>query len=160
MLILPIKKKWFDMVERREKKEEYRDDTPYWRSRFLKLMGAGMLGKHHKALLRNGYGADKPTLEIEFTLEFREGREQWGAEPGKKYFVLVILDVRRMNSLRRVKSKADTLRFAENSKTSANMPDFPFPQKASPLSGVPEGRKTFGERSNQATTSAERKASR
>ena len=97
MLILPIKKKWFDMIERREKKEEYREDTPYWRSRFVKLMtGADMLGRHHKGYLRNGYGRSVPTLEIEFVLDFREGREQWGAEPGKKYFVLVILDVKRV----------------------------------------------------------------
>lgn len=97
MLILPIKKKWFDMIERREKKEEYREDTPYWRSRFFKLMsGADAIGKHHRCMLRNGYGKDKPTLEIEFILEFRKGLEQWGAEPGKKYFVLVILDVKRV----------------------------------------------------------------
>lgn len=98
MLILPITRKWFDMIERREKKEEYRDDTPYWRSRFIKLMtGVGMIGKHHhKALLRNGYGKDKPTLEIEFILGFGQGREEWGAEAGKKYFVLSILDVKRI----------------------------------------------------------------
>lgn len=96
MLILPITRKWFDMIERREKKEEYRDDTPYWRSRFLKLMGAGMLGKHHKALLRNGYGKDKPTLEIEFILGYGQGREEWGAKAGKNCFILSILDAKRI----------------------------------------------------------------
>ena len=35
MLILPIKKKWFDMIASGEKKEEYREIKTYWTSRFL-----------------------------------------------------------------------------------------------------------------------------
>lgn len=31
MLTLPIKKKWFDMIISGEKKEEYREITPYKR---------------------------------------------------------------------------------------------------------------------------------
>lgn len=30
MLILPIKRKWFDMILSGEKKEEYRDIKPYY----------------------------------------------------------------------------------------------------------------------------------
>lgn len=33
MLILPIKKKWFDMIVSGEKKEEYREIKPYYDSR-------------------------------------------------------------------------------------------------------------------------------
>ena len=33
MLTLPIKKKWFDMIKSGEKKEEYREITPYYNSR-------------------------------------------------------------------------------------------------------------------------------
>ena len=97
MLILPIKRKWFDMIESGIKREEYREDTQYWRSRFVKLItSAETISKKHRCLLRNGYGADKSTLEIEYVLEFREGREEWGAEKGKKYFVLILLDVKRI----------------------------------------------------------------
>ena len=35
MLILPIKKKWFDMILLGEKKEEYREIKPYYTTRFL-----------------------------------------------------------------------------------------------------------------------------
>lgn len=35
MLVLPIKKKWFDMIASGEKKEEYREIKPYWTSRFV-----------------------------------------------------------------------------------------------------------------------------
>lgn len=32
MLVLPIKKMWFDKILSGEKKEEYRDLKPYWKS--------------------------------------------------------------------------------------------------------------------------------
>lgn len=35
MLILPIKRKWFDMILSGEKKEEYRDIKPYYDTRLL-----------------------------------------------------------------------------------------------------------------------------
>lgn len=35
MLILSIKKKWFDMILSGKKKEEYREIKPYYKSRFL-----------------------------------------------------------------------------------------------------------------------------
>lgn len=37
MLILPIKKKWFEMIASGEKKEEYREVKPYYTSRFSNL---------------------------------------------------------------------------------------------------------------------------
>ncbi|MBO6031875.1 MAG: hypothetical protein J6Q22_10580 [Prevotella sp.] len=33
MLVLPMKKKWFDMILSGKKKEEYREFKPYWNSR-------------------------------------------------------------------------------------------------------------------------------
>lgn len=38
-LILPIKKKWYDMISSGEKEEEYREIKPYWTSRFMKKLG-------------------------------------------------------------------------------------------------------------------------
>ena len=40
MLILPIKKKWFDMILSGEKKEEYREIKEYYETRFRNLFGA------------------------------------------------------------------------------------------------------------------------
>lgn len=34
MLVLPIKKKWFDMIASGEKKEEYREVKEYYNKRF------------------------------------------------------------------------------------------------------------------------------
>lgn len=39
MLVLPIKKKWFDMIASGDKEEEYREIKPYWTSRFMKALG-------------------------------------------------------------------------------------------------------------------------
>lgn len=55
---MPIKKKWFDMILRGEKKEEYREHKPYW--------GKRLFGKNITHLkLINGYGKDKPYLIVE-----------------------------------------------------------------------------------------------
>ena len=49
MLVLPIKRKWFDMIRSGEKKEEYRDETPYYDARL-----GGCIDKEIDVLLRNG----------------------------------------------------------------------------------------------------------
>ncbi len=91
MLIFPIKKTWFDLIDRGIKKEEYRDDTPYYRSRLGPFVGSEI-----ECNLRNGYSATSPTLQIKARVEKRTGNPDWGAEPGKVYFTLVILEKRRV----------------------------------------------------------------
>ena len=44
MLILPIKKKWFDMIASGEKTEEYREIKPYYDSRFMNAFGFILVG--------------------------------------------------------------------------------------------------------------------
>ena len=41
MLILPIKKEWFDMILSGEKKEEYREIKPYYERRFSNYFMGG-----------------------------------------------------------------------------------------------------------------------
>lgn len=92
MLTLPIKKQWFDMIKSGEKKEEYRDMTPYWTKRFEKYL----LDKENKPfeiLLRNGYGNDKPTIKCLVNITIDYGSSQWGAMVGELYYVLKILNV-------------------------------------------------------------------
>ena len=104
MLILPIKKKWFDMIKSEEKKEEYREIKRYWDVRFLKAIGFSEPEfKDVKELLeqkecskpmiiefRNGYSTDSPYIVANCYLSIKEGKEKWGAEPGAKYYVLRI----------------------------------------------------------------------
>ena len=98
MLTLPIKKQWFDMILSGEKTEEYREIKLYYRSRlyhegFLDQYGLPVLWQDW-VLFRNGYSKDSPSFEAFCTADIRTGRLEWGAEPGKEYYVLKILDIR------------------------------------------------------------------
>lgn len=110
MLTLPIKKKWFDMILSGEKKEEYREINPYYETRFMNLFGIIMCdGKYIKCsdiglsecekddiqmiCFRNGYRKDSPSFVAKCTLSIGKGKEEWGVENDKQYFVLTIHEI-------------------------------------------------------------------
>ena len=96
MLTLPIKKKWFDMIASGEKKEEYREITEYYLTRFETV---GLIFQFmptdeiHQIMLRNGYSKNSPTMKVNVRLTIGEGKPEWGAEPNKTYYVLHIKGV-------------------------------------------------------------------
>ena len=105
MLVLPIKKKWYDMILSGEKKEEYRSYSPYWIKRFC---NAGMMelihgaaGDYYKAKrythrlikFRNGYSANSRSFVADVRLEVGLGNQQWGAKEGERYLVLKIVKI-------------------------------------------------------------------
>lgn len=98
MLILPIKKKWFDMIKSGEKKEEYREIKPYWRNRFFKydlvykdgILQVGL----PEIIFKNGYRKDSPTIRCKCKLRRGTGNPEWGAEPNKEYYILDILEIK------------------------------------------------------------------
>ena len=93
MLILPIKKKWYNMIVSGEKKEEYRSLTRYYYSRFKKYeIGSN---KPFEILLRNGYSSTSPTVKCVVTVRTGVGKEKWGAVPNEAYFVLEIKEVKK-----------------------------------------------------------------
>lgn len=92
MLILPVKRKWFRMILRGEKTEEYREIKPYYTTRFRNIWGyPAYWGEPHRVMFRNGYSKDSPAIIVDCTLSVRTGKPEWGAEPNKKYYVLTIL---------------------------------------------------------------------
>ena len=103
MLILPIKKKWYDMILSGEKKEEYREIKPYYTIRFK---NAGMhldpigidefhlIHEPHEVLFRNGYSSDSPSFVTNVYLTTDYGKPEWGALPGVKYYVLHIESIK------------------------------------------------------------------
>lgn len=98
MLTLPIKKKWFDMIKSGEKKEEYREIKPYYASRFFQINVPDENGKitfsmNTNIIFRNGYRKDSPKIKCYVHIESGYGKEEWGAEPNKLYYVLKILNV-------------------------------------------------------------------
>lgn len=90
MLILPIKRKWFNMIKSGEKKEEYREIKPYWTKRLTKNLPMWETGF---VKFRNGYGSARPTITCKVLMSKRQGKLKWGAEPNKEYYVLEILEV-------------------------------------------------------------------
>lgn len=95
ILHLNLKKQWFDMILSGEKTEEYREIKPYWQKRFKPHshvhIGSTWWPKNHvQIVFSNGYAKDRRQMVANITgMRFEsEGREEWGAEKGKKYFVL------------------------------------------------------------------------
>lgn len=112
-LQLSLKTKWFEMTKSGEKKEDYREITPYWCKRFLLSFGKEKPTVFWETYLMMWGGVDNMNFSFkEFNIntmtlgypnkddkeriiqfehagiEIREGRPEWGAEPGKIYFVI------------------------------------------------------------------------
>mgnify|MGYP004728092941 FL=1 len=91
MLVLPIKKKWFDMIASGQKKEEYRAFTKRYRTMFFNA--ADQNGVFY-CILRNGYRLNSPSLTARVSLSIGYGNPEWGADPCTQYFVLSILEIK------------------------------------------------------------------
>ena len=99
MIVLPIKKKWFDMILSGEKKEEYREIKPYYKTRFKNAfemhpysfipIGTDV----QQIMFRNGYSSNSPSFIAECTLDIHQGKEEWGAVAGINYYVLHIVKI-------------------------------------------------------------------
>ena len=117
MLTLPIKKKWFDMIKSGEKKEEYREIKPYYDSRFKNYIpsipscgnfkitydSSFLLTSLYeliedKIIFKNGYSKNSPQIKCKIKIKKDFGKEEWGAEPGKLYYVLKILSVEEVKN--------------------------------------------------------------
>ena len=106
MLILTIKRKWLEMIRSGKKKEEYRDIKSYYTVRFRNLMTYAPWRDEHviaavrsaadkggipiKVILRGGYSALSPAIQVSGKLMIGEGKPEWGAEPGKEYYIIRI----------------------------------------------------------------------
>ena len=109
MLVLPIKKKWFDMIASGEKLEEYREIKKYYNKRLgnyfihheltaeVRKVLENMPTTAKEVIFRNGYNYNSPYIKCLCQLEIGQGFEEWGAEPNKKYYILNILEVRDGN---------------------------------------------------------------
>lgn len=97
ILDLPLKAKWYDMIESGVKTEEYREVKPYWSKRLLGFDAplfshrydyeqANVKGYTH---VRFRYGYTKRTMlrEIE-SIRFGYGNPEWGAPKDKQVFII------------------------------------------------------------------------
>lgn len=87
--------KWFDMVYRGIKREEYRSITEYWIKR---LMKDGKLVNIEKIIFSNGYSKNRRQFTIECkSLKISRGVPEWGAAPGEKYFTFHLGEIVQKN---------------------------------------------------------------
>lgn len=99
-LHLNLKKEWFDMVLARIKKEEYRDLSDYWKKRFEKVKKLGI----KTITFSNGYAKNRRQMIVDISyIKIGEGVTEWGAEPGKTYFVICLGAVRGNKNAKRRK---------------------------------------------------------
>ena len=84
------------MILSGEKKEEYREIKPYYTSRFRHIWQGSLIGgeAERKIRFRNGYSDKSPSFIATVTLSIKTGRPEWGAEPGREYYVLKILEIK------------------------------------------------------------------
>ena len=107
-LTLSLKKQWFDLIKAGIKKEEYREIKDFYRARFFDGWDAVQAGGIYwynqqfekypqyqyfdRLVFTLGYPkASDASRRIEFKnpkIRIGTGRPEWGAEPGKMYFVI------------------------------------------------------------------------
>lgn len=93
-LTLSLKKQWFDKIKSGEKKEEYRENSEYWQRRLYRSMNANDAELKHfdRLVFTLGYpkAGDKERRLVFKNPRIRigTGRPEWGAVPGKQYFVI------------------------------------------------------------------------
>lgn len=117
-LTLSLKRKWFELIRDGVKLEEYRELSEYWIKRLLscselcldelwdhasvfpnsteilnqKLSESFSINKFDKLVFTLGYPkAGDTSRRLEFKnpkIRIGTGRPEWGAEPGKNYFII------------------------------------------------------------------------
>lgn len=117
-IFLVLKHIWYDMIDSGEKKEEYRDFTPYWCKRFFsykrddgvcvplklkykdlhdyqtqiyQLASAGKLAVTPQVVIfQRAYAKNAPQMKFKIAeVELGPcGKEEWGAIPGKWYIIV------------------------------------------------------------------------
>jgi len=101
---MSLKRKWFEMTKAGIKKEDYREITKHWISRLTKGKSFSVVHnedgieidvvfkKFDFNIMTLGYpksGDTERILKLQHAgIEIRNGNPEWGAEPGKLYFVI------------------------------------------------------------------------
>jgi len=83
ILHLNLKKKWFDMIAKGIKTEEYRDIKPYWAKRLKDFL---IKKPFDYIIFKNGYTKDCPEMKVELLgIEFGISKAEWSDMQEKCY---------------------------------------------------------------------------
>ena len=108
ILYLPLKKEWYEMIERGDKREEYRENTRYWKTRLIDTViydegdeetesPVFIFFKDYDAVCFSyGYTRRRMLWECK-GVDFGRGRPEWGA-PDHETFIIKLGN--RLNGVR------------------------------------------------------------
>lgn len=92
ILELPLKKKWYNMIESGEKREEYREIKQYWENRLALYDSRSVLvglNPHGYTHVRFRYGYTKRTMLYAIDrIIIGRGNPNWGATTDKDVFII------------------------------------------------------------------------
>lgn len=93
-LYLPLKAKWYEMIESGVKTEEYREIKPYWTKRLTYVSALDFEGEYLYSLVKHfdyvkfAYGYTKRTMTFEIeSIRIGKGKSEWGA-PSEEVFII------------------------------------------------------------------------
>ena len=96
ILHLTLKRKWFEMIAKGIKTEEYREIKPYWTKRFKNFL---VEQPFDYIIFKNGYAKNCPEMKVELLgIEFGESKVEWSGEEQKCY-VLKLGNILYCNAL-------------------------------------------------------------
>lgn len=106
VLKLTLTKQWFDLWFHpdpdKRKNEEYRELKPSWIKKFKSVVEDNVINsKYDCAHAYNGWAFSEKyrngKREI-LSIHIGKGREEWGAEPGKDYFVIKLGEIMSLSN--------------------------------------------------------------
>lgn len=94
-LHLVLKSKWYDMIDRGEKKEEYREIKPYWSKRliedlsedFFPILHEVFYESYDRVCFHRGYTSTTMTFAVE-SIGQGKGKPEWGAPTDRNVFII------------------------------------------------------------------------
>lgn len=88
ILHLPLKAKWYEMIESGVKTEEYRELKTYWVKRLTCLYYKGVIIFTNYTHVVFSYGYTKRTMTFEIkSITIGKGKPEWGA-PNEDVFII------------------------------------------------------------------------
>ena len=97
-LKLTLNSRWFDLVEKGIKTEEYREIKDYWLRR-IKKPGLEVFKHFDFVEFRNGYSKTSPRITMECKgIKVGSGKVEWGAVENTQYFIIKLgCEINRQN---------------------------------------------------------------
>ena len=90
-LKLVLKKKWYDLIDKGIKREEYREIKDYYTKRLFLKDTEPKVKKFSYVTFYLGYHKNRPQMTFRIKLIcVGKGRPEWGAEEEKEYYIIVL----------------------------------------------------------------------